>query len=373
MRLSALRSFAKDPLLARASIADDLRANPVLEAVLRRRDEGSRPGQRTDGRRIALVIEGGGMRGVVSAGMAAAIEQLGASGAFDEVHGASAGAFNGAFLLAGQATYLTALYQHGFGNPAFVSLRRALRGRPLFDMDYVIGEVWRRQRPLDVDAVLASGIDLHCTATDVETAAIVDLTGLRDGDEVRNAMRASARLPWLAGPPVSFRGRRWLDATIAEAIPVHIALHSATDLLVLQTRPHGVRHSPLSGPVARLTDRYLDKLNPALVELIHSRSARYDQLSADLAARAADAAAAPAVCVIRPPAGSLLISQTENRRDALAVAGSHGLRAAWTAMTGEDPELLSAPLALSPRAPASWPLLQGTTAGLSRSSSPSSS
>ena len=57
------------------------------------------------------------MRGVVSAGMAAAIEQLGMREAFDEVHGASAGAFNGAFLLAGQASYLVALYPHGFGDP----------------------------------------------------------------------------------------------------------------------------------------------------------------------------------------------------------------------------------------------------------------
>ena len=61
------------------------------------------------------------MRGVVSAGMAAAIEQLGLRDAFDEVHGASAGAFNAAFLLAGQAAYLTTLYQHGFGDPRFVS------------------------------------------------------------------------------------------------------------------------------------------------------------------------------------------------------------------------------------------------------------
>ncbi len=61
------------------------------------------------------------MRGVVSAGMTAAIEQLGLRDAFDEVHGASAGAFNAAFLLAGQAAYLATLYQYGFGDPRFVS------------------------------------------------------------------------------------------------------------------------------------------------------------------------------------------------------------------------------------------------------------
>ena len=345
MRLSILRSFAPDHQLGGPAMTEDQRTHPVIERLRRRRAEGSRPGRRTDGRRIALIIEGGGMRGVVSAGMTAAIEQLGLTDAFDEVHGASAGAFNGAFLLAGQAAYLTALYPHGFGDPRFVSIPRALRGGPAFDMDYVIGEVWRHQRPLRVDAILACGIELHCTATDVDRAEIVDLTDLADGEEIRYALRASARLPWLAGDPVVFRGHRLLDATLAEAIPVHVAHATATDLLVLQTRPHGVPHSPLSGGVARLTDGYLAKLNPKLVDLRVTRSERYDRLSGRLAAAAADPAASPAVCVIRPPAGGLLIGQMENRMTRLAAAGSQGMRAAWMALEGEDPELLGAPRA----------------------------
>ena len=346
MRLTILRKFSADPHRHPATVTEDQREHPVVQAILRRRDEGSKPGERTDGRRIALVIEGGGMRGVVSAGMTAAIEQLGLRDSFDEVHGASAGAFNGAFLLAGQAAYLTALYPHGFGDPSFVNFRdTVLRRRPIFDMDYVVGEVWRHQRPLHIDAILASGIDLHCTATEVDSATIVDLADLRDGDEIRCAMRASARLPWLAGPPVSFRGRRWLDATLAEAIPVHAAQTTATDMLVLQTRPRGVQHTPLSSGVARLTDRYLIKINPALVELRLTRSERYDQLSAELAARAGDPSARPAVCVIRPPADALQIGQLENRVSALTTAGSHGLRAAWMALTGQDPELLATPRA----------------------------
>jgi predicted patatin/cPLA2 family phospholipase len=347
MRLSMLRKFASDPLLGEAIMTEDQRDHPVVQAIRRRREEGSRPGARSDGRRIALVIEGGGMRGVVSAGMTAAIEQLHLSDAFDEVHGASAGAFNGAFLIAGQAAYLAALYPHGFGDPRFVSFRRAVRGQPVFDMDYVIGEVWRTQRPLRIDRILSSAVALHCTATDVDRAAIVDLTELRTDDEIRDALRASARLPWLAGGPVPFRGRRLLDATLAEAIPIHTAQTSATDMLVLQTRPHGVHHAPLSGGVAQLTDRYLEKINPALVELRRHRSERYDRLSAELASRARDPSASPAVCVIRPPADALMIGQLENRRTALAVAGAHGLRAAWMALEGEDPELLSVPRAYS--------------------------
>ncbi len=346
MRLSVLRRFTADPFLqVDHAMTEDQRDHPVVALVSKRRDEGSLPGAREDGRRIALVIEGGGMRGVVSAGMTAAIEQLGLTNAFDEVHGASAGAFNAAFLIAEQASYLTGLYQHGFGNPRFVSARNLVRGRSLFNMDYVVNEVWRSQRPLHTDRILASAIELHCTATDVEEARIVDLTSLRDDAEIRSAMLASARLPWLAGAPVPFRGRMLFDATLAEAVPVHVPRRTATDMLVLQTRPHGITHTPLSNGVANLTDRYLVKFNPALVELRRTRSARYDALVGELARQSRDPQARPAVCVIRPPAGSPMISQMENREAVMASAAGHGFRAAWMALDGHDPEVVSVPRA----------------------------
>jgi len=335
-----LRRFTPDPFRPAHLETEDMRNHRVVQTILRRRAEGSRPGSRTDGRRVALVIEGGGMRGVVSAGMTAAIEQLGLRDAFDEVHGASAGAFNAAFLLAGQAAYLATLYQYGFGDPRFVSFLRAVRGGPAFDMDHVINHVWMHERPLRFDELFSCGIDLHCTATDADRAAIVDLTELGSADEIRRAMRASSRLPWLAGGPVDFRGLRLLDATLAEAIPVGVACSSATDVLVLLTRPGGVLHAGLSPVVARLTDRYLRAINPALVSLRETRSPRYDTLCASLAEWAADPERTPAMCVIRPAAGSLIVSQLEHRVPVLQTAASHGLRSAWTALAGEDPEVI---------------------------------
>jgi predicted patatin/cPLA2 family phospholipase len=343
LRLAGLvrpRRFTPDPFRPASVVTDDLRHHPVVQTLERRRAEGSRPGARTDGRRVALVIEGGGMRGAVSAGMATAIEQLGLRDAFDEVHGASAGAFNAAFLLAGQAAYVATLYGYGFGDPRFVSALRALRGGPAFDMDHVVNHVWTRQRPLRFDTILATGIDLHCTATDADRASIIDLTDLRSQQDICCALRASGRLPWLAGRPVSFRGMRLLDATLAEAIPVHVARTTATDLLVLQTRPHGVAHAPLSPLVAKLTDRYLRAINPDLVRLRETRSERYDALTAELAAQAAEPDHAPSVCVIRPARDAIVVSQMESRQLALQTAAADGLRAAWMALAGEDPELI---------------------------------
>lgn len=335
------RRLAPDILRPSVAMTEDQRRHPVIELIHRRRREGSRPDARTDGRRLALAIEGGGMRGIVSAGMTATIEQLGFRDALDEVHGASAGAFNAAFLIAGQADYLTGLYLCGFGDPRFADALNVLRRRPFLDMDYVITDVWTRQRPLHFEEILHSAVELHCTATDAERAEIVDLTELSDAEEIRCALRASGRLPWLAGPPVRFRGLTLLDATLAEAIPVQSALASATDVLVLQTRPKDVQHAPFSRAVAGLTDRYLEAINPGLVELRQTRSERYDRLSAELAQRAGDPSARPAVCVIRPPAGSLVIGQLEHRTAALQTAASHGVRAAWMALEGEDPELVA--------------------------------
>jgi hypothetical protein len=47
------------------------------------------------------------------------------------------------------------------------------------------------------------------------------------------------------------------------------------------------------------------------------------------------------VCVIRPPAGSTVVGHLERRSGTLQAAGSEGLRAAWVALEGEDPEVLA--------------------------------
>ena len=72
----------------------------VGRALLERRARGYGAGECDDGHRIALAIEGGGMRGSVGAGMAAALLSLGFGDCFDDVYGASAGALVGAGFVA---------------------------------------------------------------------------------------------------------------------------------------------------------------------------------------------------------------------------------------------------------------------------------
>src|SRR3954470_24902768 len=112
--------------------------HPVVELLRERLEQGSAPGVRSDPHRLALVIEGGGMRGVVSAGMTAALERLGLTPCFDLVVGASAGAINGAALLAGVAVEGAATYCGPLASRSFVNPARVLRGRPVIDVNYVL-------------------------------------------------------------------------------------------------------------------------------------------------------------------------------------------------------------------------------------------
>ena len=60
------------------------------------------------------------MRGVISAGMVVALEQLGCSRCFDAVYGSSAGAINGAFFVAGQAGLGTTIYYENINHREFI-------------------------------------------------------------------------------------------------------------------------------------------------------------------------------------------------------------------------------------------------------------
>jgi len=228
----------------------------VLRLVQERVRSGSRPGHRDDPYRIALSIEGGGMRGTVSAGMALALHELGAVPAFDAVYGASAGAITGAWLVSSTPEGL-----RGWADPDYartlIRWSAMLRGRPVVDVRTLVEVVYQTEFPMDFDSVLASQVEYHPLGTDAETGESTDLRPLiADPAELRLALRASASLPFLAGPPVELRGRRFYDAGVAESIPFRTPLaQGATHVLVLRSRRplalNGAGQHPNGAPVPR--------------------------------------------------------------------------------------------------------------------------
>lgn len=313
----------------------------MLAVLTRRAAEGSRPGERTDGHRVALAIEGGGMRGTVSAGMALAIQQLGLLPLFDAVYGASAGAISGAWLLSARPEGL-----RGWTDPVFAKalIRRGnvLRARPVVDVRGLIETVYVREFPLDFASVLAAPIEFHPLATDVLTGEAVDLhAALTDERALQLALRASAALPLLAGPPVAFGDRLLYDAGVAESIPFRQALRDgATHVLVLRSRRLVDSASPRTSPSwgARLvTGVGLRRHSAALRTAFLSRDARLaadDRLLAEHDLDGPSLSDGPAVLSIRPPDTSPAISRLESDAALLRTAFEVGHTAATAVLKG---------------------------------------
>ena len=268
------------------------------------------------------------MRGVVSAGMTAALERLGFTDCFDLVVGSSAGALNAAALLAGVArpaavTYHTVLASRDFVNPA-----RLLVGRPALDVGFVLAHASAELDPDRHERTITSSIGLHCVALDVETAEPVEFTGMTSKDELWQVLLATTRMPWVGGAPVPIAGRRYLDGALTCPIPVSTAVAAgATHVLVLQTRPFGVPRTAGSPLAERLIERHLRRLNPALVPLWRGRARAYEEQVADIArSSSAPDGGPPHVLGLRPPAGTPVIGQLERRADVLAQAAAEGER-----------------------------------------------
>jgi predicted patatin/cPLA2 family phospholipase len=147
----------------------------------------------------------------------------------------------------------------------------------------------------------------HPLATDAATGVSTDLYPfVGDPAELRLALRASAALPLLAGPAVTFAGRRFYDAGVSESVPYHTALaQGATHVLLLRSR-----RDPLTWPDGRtpsrsvrlITRTTLRRETPALRATFLSRDARLAADDRQLAAYQAHPAPAPAVFSIRPSA-----------------------------------------------------------------------
>ena len=323
---------------------------------------GSRPGHRDDGLRIALSIEGGGMRGTVSAGMALALYERGLLPAFDAVYGSSAGAISGAWLVSSDPEGL-----RGWADPDYARslirwsapLHRRPRRRPVVDVETLIEVLYQTEFPMDFASILTSPIEYHPLATDTATGESTDLRPLiTDAAELRLALRASASLPFLAGPPIELHDRRFYDAGVAESIPFRTPLaQGATHILVLRSRrPLDAADGPAGADdVAEIieeTEADLEAEAEAAAEAAADIDAEAEDLAeaedqaqagqeaeAGLQAEAAgepSAADSPAVRPPRPPRSVRLLNRTTLRRESPEFRAALLTRAARNLADAED-------------------------------------
>lgn len=241
-------------------------ANQVLDIIKQRHHTGSKPGQRDDPYKIALNVEGGGLRGVVSMGALASIEALNLQDCFDVSYGSSSGAYNLCYFLSGRSLDGAKIYLDYVNDRHFINYFRIIKEGKFFDLDYLEHHIIHSS-PLKWQKVLSASVPLHVIATDADQARKKIFKAYKDREELFRSLYASAYIPKLVHmSPYSWRRRHYLDAGFLDPFGIHSALEEKnTHILILFSKPW--RHRKSMGLLDRdLMAPQLRKINRRLGE-----------------------------------------------------------------------------------------------------------
>ena len=222
-----------------------------------------------------LVMEGGAMRGLFTAGVTDVMMEAGI--VFDGAIGVSAGAVFGGNYKAGQAGRVLRYNLRFCKDPRYSSLRSLIKTGDLFGADFCYREIPDHLDPFDQAAYAANSMDFFVVATDVYTGRAVYHNCLDGGREDLEWFRASASMP-LASRIVSVGGYDLLDGGIADSIPLAYLEEQGYDRnVVVLTQPMGyVKTKNKAMPLLRRV--YKDY--PQLLDTLARRQDVYNETTA---------------------------------------------------------------------------------------------
>ena len=233
-----------------------------------------------------LVLEGGAMRGLFTAGVIDVWMTAGIT--FDGLVGVSAGACFGCNYKSRQPGRVIRYNKRLAKDPRYCSWRSLLKTGDLFNVDFCYREIPFELDPFDVAAYEANPMEFHLSVTDCATGKPVYRRLDRADAAAFRWIQASASMP-LVSRPVEIDGREYLDGGLSDGIPLAYFERMGFDRnVVVTTRPHGYRKFA-SWKVA-LTKVFLRRY-PAVYRALATRHEWYNRTLEYIDRRVADGAA----------------------------------------------------------------------------------
>ena len=218
----------------------------------------------------ALVLEGGGMRGVFTSGVLDWMIDHDVT--FPYLIGVSAGSSNALSYAAhqrGRAKYTFADLQ---AERHYLGVRNILRYRSIMDMHLLYHELPETLWPYDYEAYRMNSMRVESVAMDCTTGEAVYLEEKESAERIIDIVRASSSLPFVC--PIAYvDGRPMLDGGIADSIPLARAFEQGYEhAVVVLTRHRGYRKEEKPPHLPP----FIYKRYPKLLEALRTRGARYN-------------------------------------------------------------------------------------------------
>lgn len=218
----------------------------------------------------SLILEGGGMRGIYTAGVLDCFmdNQM----LFSKVYGVSAGSCHAVSYLSNQRGRAFRISTEYLNDSRYCSVKSLLLTGDMFGVKMCYDLIPNELDPYDYDAFSKYKGDFYAVVTNCRNGC-AEYLPVKDMRNDITAIRASSSLP-LVSKMVKFHGQKYLDGGIADSIPIEKSIADGNERnIVILTREKGYRKKHTSA-TPFMVPRYL--IYPNLVRAADTRHLRYN-------------------------------------------------------------------------------------------------
>lgn len=212
-------------------------------------------------KKTGLVLEGGAMRGMYTAGVLDVFMELGIY--FDGVIGVSMGAITGCSYISEQMGRTVRYNKKYCKDKRYMSFYSLLTTGDLVGNQFCYHELPENLDPYDNEAFKRSQTEFYVTCTNVETGE-AEYIRIKDMVEEMDYLRASASMPFVSRI-VECGGKKWLDGGCSDSIPIRAFMEMGYEKnVVILTRPPEYRKKPENKRLVKLFYKKYPKFAAAL-------------------------------------------------------------------------------------------------------------